>query len=363
MAQPPPASRWPLVAAGAGGTALTLIVLAAAGVFSGGDRGHPIDPRIARLEQQVTELAARPAPNTVEPKAVDDLAARLSRLETAVATPGTPATDTALANRIATLEGELRALSERIAVLGRRNDEIASLAGEARKQADATAAAIAELGKAQAAAGTAVQRGDLDTLANRVAALERVSKAIEAQLGSRLGAEAGDRALRTLVVAGALGAAVDRARPFITELEAAKLVAPEAKVLAPLEPFAKAGIPSIDALARELAALTPALAKAVGSPPPAGILDRLKANAEKIGGVRPTKHAAGHHPAALVQRIEIRAAERNLAGALSEIAKLPAPARDLTKEWVAKVEARNAAVEASRRFYAAALAALGKPSL
>jgi hypothetical protein len=101
----------------------------------------------------------------------------------------------------------------------------------------------------------------------------------------------------------------------------------------------------------------------VGSPPREGILDRLKANAEKIVRVRPIKNATGDDPAALVQRIEARATERNLADALAEIAKLPAPARDLTKEWVAKVEARNAAVEASRRFYAAALAALGKPSL
>jgi hypothetical protein len=146
-------------------------------------------------------------------------------------------------------------------------------------------------------------------------------------------------------------------------LEAAKTLATDAKALAPLEPFANTGIPSTDALAQELAALTPALAKAVGTPPPAGILDRLKANAEKIVRVRPTKEATGDDPAAVVQRIQARAAARDLAGALSEIAKLPAPARDLTREWVTKVEARNAALEASRRLYTAALAALGKPSL
>jgi hypothetical protein len=344
--------------------ALTLVVLAAAGVFSRGDSGNSaVEAQIARLQQQVSELAARPAPSAVEPKAVDDLAARLARLETVVATPRPPVTDTASANRIATVEGEIKALGERIAVLGRRNDEIASVAGEARKQADVTAAALAELRKAQASAGTAVQHGDLDALANRVAALERISKAIEAQLGTRLGAESGDRSLRTLVVAGALGAAVDRGRPFVAELEAAKAAAPDPKALASLERFAKTGIPSTEALVQELATLTPALAKAVGSPPREGILDRLKANAEKIVRVRPIKNATGDDPAALVQRIEARATERNLADALAEIAKLPAPARDLTKEWVAKVEARNAAVEASRRFYAAALAALGKPSL
>ena len=58
-----------------------------------------------------------------------------------------PIADPALANRIATLEGDLKALGERVGVLGRRNDEIASIAGEARTRADAAAAAVAELKK------------------------------------------------------------------------------------------------------------------------------------------------------------------------------------------------------------------------
>ena len=68
--------------------------------------------------------------------------------------------------------------------------------------------------------------------------------------------------------------------------------------------------------------------------------------------IRPIDEAAGDDPAAIVRRIEMRAAQGNLAGAMAELAKLPAGARALAKEWVAKVEARNAAVEASRRFAA-----------
>ena len=64
--------------------------------------------------------------------------------------------------------------------------------------------------------------------------------------------------------------------------------APDPKGLAALEPFAKSGVPSAAALARELTALMPALAKAVGTAPrESGILDRLKANAERIVRVRP----------------------------------------------------------------------------
>ena len=362
----PPDFPWPLAAASAAGVVLTLIALALAGVFSSRDSGTAAaETRIARMEQQVRELAAKPAPTTVDPGVVNDLASRLARLETIAATPKPPVTDPALANRIATLEGEIRALGERVGVLGRRSDEIASIAGEARTRGDATAAALAELRKAQPSAVPTVQPKEVEALSSRIAALERTAKAIEAQLGSRVVGEGGsDRSLRALLVASALNAAVDRGAPYAAELGAAKAAAPDPKVLAALDPFAKAGVPGTDALARELLALVPALAKAAGTASrDGGILDRLKANAERIVRVRPLDEVAGDDPVAVIQRIEARATQGNLAGAMAEIGKLPAPARALATEWIAKVEARNAAVEASRRFAADALAALGKPSL
>ena len=153
MAWLPPDFPWPVVAAGAGGAVLTLAVLALAGVFSSRDDSVvAVDTRLARVEQQMRDLAAKPLLVAGDAKAVDDLAGRLARLETIVATPKAPIADPALANRIATLEGDLKALGERVGVLGRRNDEIASIAGEARTRADAAAAAVAELKKMPAAA-------------------------------------------------------------------------------------------------------------------------------------------------------------------------------------------------------------------
>jgi hypothetical protein len=167
-----------------------------------------------------------------------------------------------------------------------------------------------------------------------------------------------------VVVASTLNAAVERGTPFVAELAAAKAAASDPKALAALEPFAASGVPGTAALARELTALMPALAKTVGTASrDSSILDRLKANAEKIVRVRPIDDATGDDPVAVVRRIERRAEQGNLNGAMAEIAKLPAPAQALTKEWVARVEARNAAVEATRRFSAAALAAIAKPSL
>ena len=360
---------WPLAAAGAGGVILTLAVLALAGVFSGHDEGLvAVDTRLARVENQLRDFAAKPPLVAGDSKAVDDLAGRVARLETVAATPRSPVADPALANRIATLEGDLKALGERVGVLARRNDEVASIAGEARTRADAAAAAVAELKKMPAAApaAPAVEHAEIEALTNRIAALERAAKAMEAQLGARASHESGtDRSLRLVVLASTLNAAVERGSPFAAELGAAKAAAPDPKMLAALEAFAASGVPSAAALARELTTLMPALAKTVGTSAreESSILDRLKANAERIVRVRPIDEVAGDDPAAVVRRIEIRAEQGNINGAMAEIAKLPEPTRALTKEWVARVEARNAAVEASRRFAAAALASIAKPSL
>jgi hypothetical protein len=359
---------WPLAAAGAGGVILTLAVLALAGVFSGHDEGLvAVDTRLARVENQLRDFAAKPPLVAGDSKAVDDLAGRVARLETVAATPRSPVADPALANRIATLEGDLKALGERVGVLARRNDEVASIAGEARTRAEAAAAAVAELKKMPAAApaAPAVEHAEIEALTNRIAALERAAKAMEAQLGARASHESGtDRSLRLVVLASTLNAVVERGAPFATELGAAKAAAPDPKMLAALEPFAASGVPGPAVLALELTALMPALAKTVGTAPrESGILDRLKANAERIVRVRPIDEVTGDDPVAVVRRIEIRAEQGNLNGAMAEIAKLPEAVRALTKEWVARVEARNAAVEASRRFAAAALASIAKPSL
>lgn len=357
----PPNFPWPVAAAGAAGVALTLLVFAVAGMVGGRDAGpSALEVRLTRVEQQVRELVTKPQALAVEPRTVDDLIGRVARLEAAMATPRPPSTDPAVANRIALLEGEAKALSERIGVLARRNDEIASLAAEARKRADAAALAAAEFPKAGIAG---VPRAEVDALAKRVVALEQAAKALEAESGRRT-AGGGDLALRLVVLASALGIAVDRGVPFAAELEVARAVAPDPKALAPLTAFAAAGVPSAESLARELVSLLPAIAKAAGlSAGEGGFFDRLKANAEKVIRVRPLDEPVGDDPAAVLRRIEARAAQRNLAGAVAELAKLPPPARALAKEWLAKVAARDAAIEASRRFVAAAFAALGKPSL
>ena len=163
------------------------------------------------------------------------------------------------------------------------------------------------------------------------------------------------------MVAAALKGAVERGDPFAAELAAANALAPDAKALAPLDAFAAAGVPAAAALARELAALSPALTQAAGAPArEGGFLDKLQASAEKLVRVRPAEEIAGADPAAVVSRAEAKAARADLAGALAELGELPAAARAPAEPWIKKAQARAAALEASRRLAADALAALGK---
>ena len=90
-----------------------------------------------------------------------------------------------------------------------------------------------------------------------------------------------------------------------------------------------------------------------------GFLDRLQTNAEKLVRIRPVgEEARGDDSRAILARVELRAAQGNIPGALTELAKLPADAREPVQAWIAKAEARNRALDASRRLAADAVAAL-----
>jgi hypothetical protein len=251
-------------------------------------------------------------------------------------------------------------MAETVSILGRRSDDIGVTAREARARVDTLAAALAELTqKVNRLGAPAIERRELEALASRVDAIERGEKAVEAELARRT--DSGDRLLRLAVIAATLKGAVERGGPFAAELNAAKAFAPDAKTLAPLEPFAAAGVPTAAALARELSALAPALYQAAGAPAREGsFLDKLQASAEKLVRVRPAEEIAGAEPAAVVSRAEAKAARADLAGALAELAQLPAAARAPAEPWIKQAQARAAALEASRRFAADALVALGK---
>ena len=338
-----------MLGAGVAGAGIVLAVLGTMGLLTSRDNGvSALDARLAGIELEVRDLAARTPVAGVDGRVLDEVTGRLDTLEAAVVTSRPAAGDPSLSNRIAAMNGEVKALAETIATLGRRGDEALAAARAAQTRADAAAAAVAAL--AQKIPSAAVERSEVDALAGRVAAVEKSEKT----------AASGDRAVRLVLVATALKSAAERGEPFAGELAAAKSLGAEPKLTAALEPFAAAGVPTVAMLARELGALAASLRPAQSAPPRASFLERLQGNAEKLVRMRPTEEVAGTDAAAVASRLEGKAAQEDLAGAQAELAKLPPAARAPAEAWVAKVQARTAALDASRRLAADALAGLGK---
>jgi hypothetical protein len=342
---------WLPLGSGIAAAALTLAIVAL--VLPGIDRGSDaLESRVAQLEQQLADLAGRPASDA-------ELAARLQKLETQVAGQGTAARssggDAALADRLGEIEAEVKSLRAMVEAASARSGDIAAGLADARRRADANAAALSEL--AQKGAGPSV--GATNDLAARLSGLADRMGALEARPQGN-----DDRLARAAIIAGALAGAVERGAPFAGELAAARSEAADSKLVAALEPFAASGVPSEAALARELSALEPQLLAAAGAAAAdGGILQKLETNAEKLVRIRPIDQAqAGDEPAAVIARAELKAAHDDLPGALAELARLPDPVRAPAQGWIAKVEARNAALAASRSFATESFAALGKPA-
>jgi hypothetical protein len=356
-----------LVAGGLAGAGASVAILAALwlfGAFAPRDDSAALAGKVAALDTQVRDLAARRAP-AVDAKAVEDMRARidlidaglrrvddrLARAESALATPRSAPTDPAVLERLGAAESMQRALNATIGDLRQRIDDIAASARE-------TAA------KAAAPQADPAVRNDIDALTARVAALEHAERTTDQRIDqSMAGASAADRAVRLAFVAGALRAAAERGAPFAAELAAAKTLGADAAALAPLEPFAAAGVPSAETLARDLDRLEPAmLAAAAPAARDGGILDRLQANAERLVRVRPVGDTPGDDPAAGLARASAKAHRGDIAGALAELERLPPAVKAPAADWIKAAQARTAALDAARQLVAGSLAALGKPS-
>jgi hypothetical protein len=74
--------------------------------------------------------------------------------------------------------------------------------------------------------------------------------------------------------------------------------------------------------------------------------------------IRPVDETRRDDRSGILARIDQRASQGDIAGALTELAKLPPDARAPAQSWIDKAEARNKAVDASRRLAADAVAAL-----
>jgi hypothetical protein len=295
---------------------------------------------------------ASPAAPQVNAAAVDELTTRVASLESK-ASKAVPATDAAATARIDTLEKSITALRGELAA--------------SRAQSERLAAAINEV-KAAPRDGAA-PAPDLSGIDERIAKIDsavRAQAAALSQQGSQIAAAkvaeakpADDLPLRRVVAASLLDVAVRHGDPFAAPLAAAMPLAEDADALKPLEAFAASGVPSAASLSRDLLEIVPTLA------PPApdtattgtGIVDRLQAGAAKLVRIQRTD-AGGTGRGSVVARVTAAALRNDLNGARNELKTLEPADRAAAQAWLDKVDARDAALAASRKFADGAMAAL-----
>jgi hypothetical protein len=318
-----------LVAAVTGAVAAALVIALAWAIGWPGDSTQPV----AKIESNAGAIAT--------------LSSRLGELEGRAAKPASPVSDAAQSARLDALEKSLAALRSEVADEHARSDKLASDL-DAVKSAPPSPAA-------------ATDAPELAAIAERLAQVERATRAESDKLAQAATRPADDTALRRLVVASMLDVSVRQGEPFTEALKAAKALADDPQALRPLEDFAASGVPSHANLSRELLTLVPKLS------PPApetnatgtGIVDRLKAGASKLVRIERTD-VVGNDRGAIVARVTAAALRNDMAEARRELNSLTPDDRAPAQGWLDKAGARDAALAASHHFAAEAMAALAK---
>jgi hypothetical protein len=295
-----------------------------------------------------TEGAA-PTPQipSADQAAVDALAARVASLEskTAKPLPGTP--DPGAATRIEALETSIASLREEVAASHSRSEKLA--------------AAVDEL---KTAPRDASPPPDLSAINERLAQLERATRAQIAAAAQQNAKPADDAPLRRVVAATLLDVSVRHGEPYAAALDAAKALAPDPGVLKPLDPFATSGVPGPAALSRDLLALLPKTAPApeAAATTGTGIVDRLQAGAARLIRIQRTDAADNTDRSAVIVRAAAAVQRNDIASARREFNTLRDADRAAVQPGIDRLDARDAALAASRQFAADAMAALTKPA-
>jgi hypothetical protein len=324
-----------------------------------------LSARISRLEAAPPPPATDPAKAEADAAAIKDLSARLTRVEASIAAiPPPTVPDPTLANRLAAIEAEIKPIAEHVAELDRQNADNATSVQETRERAEAVAKAMADVNRADADQDKLHQsaKADIASLNARLDAVETLARALRDQVAEAAAPKA-DEPLRFAVVAAGLRFALERGEPFTAELAAAKAVGIDPTMLAGIAPFAATGVPNTQDLFRELTGLVPEMLKVSAPAAQDGnYLDRLQAHAERLVRIRPAGDRPGDDPATVIGRIDRDMARRDLVGVLAELDKLPAPAPAIAEPWRKKALARQAATAASAQLVAASFARLGAPA-
>jgi hypothetical protein len=288
-----------------------------------------------------------PAAPPVNVASLDDLTARVAGVESKVNKPATPATDPAAAARIETLEKSLLALRGELAAARAQSEKLAAVVDDAKAAPRESASAL-----------------DLSAINERIAGIERATRAQSAEIAQENAKPADDIPLRRIVAAVLLDVLVRIGDPYPVGLAAAKSLAPNADALKPLDGFAAAGVPSVASLCRELLTLVPKLsppAQQESAASGSGIVERLQAGAAKLVRIERID-TVGNDRGAVVARVTAAALRNDSNEARRELNTLAPADRAAAQGWIEKADARDTALAASRQFATEAMAALAKPA-
>jgi hypothetical protein len=286
---------------------------------------------------------APPAP-AINSAAIDDLAARIAGIESKISKPAASAPDPAVAARLEALEKSLAAVRGEFSGLRAQSDKLAATMNEVKSAPRESASSL-----------------DLTAINERIAMIERASRAQGAEIAQQGAKPVDDVALRRIVAAALLDVLVRTGDPYPAALAAAKSLASNPDALKPLDGFAASGVPNAASLSRELLTLVPKL-----SPPAAensttgtGLVDRLQAGAAKLVRIERTD-TTGNDRGNVVARVTAAALRNDSNEARRELKTLAPADRAAAQAWLDKADARDAALAASRQFATEAMAALAK---
>ncbi len=164
------------------------------------------------------------------------------------------------------------------------------------------------------------------------------------------------------IIAESLVQRLDHSDPFQAELAALENLGVGQAGLAPLRPFAAAGVTSPRQLAEQFAAIASQVAVIEESVEDKNLLDRLTREASHLVRIRPVGDVdpRDEDAPALVARIENALERRDVEEAFSVWTKLPAAAKAKSQSWGEAAKARLDALSAARSLEADAVAVLGK---
>jgi hypothetical protein len=289
-------------------------------------------------------IPATPAAPQVNAAVIDDLAARIASLESRTGKPAAAALDPAAAARVEALEKSLSAL---------RGELVAARAQSEKLTAD--------LNGVKSAPRDSAAPIDLSAINERLAQIERAARAQTAETAPENAKPADDVPLRRVVAAALLDVLVRIGDPYPAALAAAKSLTDNTDALKPLEGFAASGVPNAAVLSRELLTLVPKLSPPMAENSTGGLVDRLQAGAAKLVRIERTD-GVGNDRGAIVARVTAAALRNEYAEARRELNTLSPGDRAAAQAWIDKADARDAALAASRKFAADAMAALAKPA-